>query len=78
MYNSDHPFKNFFTGALFGSVLGALAAFLFGTSKGRRMKKELMHKCHDIGCTIEDKIEDLDLGAKKPTKRRPKRRKKHK
>lgn len=73
MSNSEHPFKNFFTGALFGGAIGALAAFLFKTPKGRRIKDDLVDKCHDLS----KKMENWD-GATKMTKRTKRSRKKHK
>lgn len=48
----NQPKKGFVLGAMLGSTLGALTAMVF-TKKGRKIRENLMHQCHELGNKVK-------------------------
>ncbi|MFC1790147.1 YtxH domain-containing protein [Patescibacteria group bacterium] len=53
----DHPF---FSGLFLGGLVGAAAVFLWGTKKGRKIKKRLLEKSKEVADDWPKIVEDLE------------------
>lgn len=69
MFRPEHNYKDFFTGAILGSTLGAAAALMF-TEKGKKIQKELMHKYHDVEKYFDHFQKSAAKKLKKPAVKR--------
>ncbi len=55
----NHYHKEFILGAFVGSALGAAGALLFGTQKGKRLQKGIVHKCNNLNDAAEKWMKNL-------------------
>ncbi len=74
MFKPRHSFGDFLQGVIVGGSLGAVTALLFGTEKGRKIKKELMHKYKILGRKAVHVRDDLIRAAKSPAAQKIKQR----
>ncbi|MGD2168662.1 MAG: YtxH domain-containing protein [Chlamydiota bacterium] len=49
----------FFIGALVGSCVGVMTTLLFSTKKGKKIQKDVVHKCKDLTEDAEDFIKSF-------------------
>lgn len=52
--------SSFATGLLLGSIVGAGAALLFGTKKGKEIKNKIKKQYPEVFEKIEDKVEEVE------------------
>ncbi len=66
--SKEHPYRNFFAGAMLRSSLGAITAIV-ASGKGKGLKKELLKKYHKLKDDLENfSKETLHLPLDSPKK----------
>jgi gas vesicle protein len=58
---------------LIGGSLGAMATFMLGTEKGKKLQKEMIHKYKMLGHKVEHFRDDVVKVAKSPAAKKIKR-----
>lgn len=66
----DQNNRSFFTGLIIGGIVGAGLVFLFGTGKGKKLRKEIEEKGNELLAELDnflDKLEERGKELKKET-----------
>jgi gas vesicle protein len=64
MFHTKRSYTDFIEGMLIGGSFGAVAAFIFGTQKGKKLQKDMLHKYR----TFKHKVEHLGEQIQKSPK----------
>ncbi len=60
----DQNERSFLAGLIIGGTIGALLVFLFGTDKGKKIRKELKEKGADILDDLDDILDEIEEKGK--------------
>jgi len=70
MFNKPkNHYAEFMEGILVGGAVGAVATFILGTTKGRRLQKQMLHKYRKLGENLESRVGHLRSHMKKVTRK---------
>ena len=73
MFKKKHSYVEFLEGILLGGSLAAVASFVFGTKKGKKLQMQVLNKCKKLGHKAEHYIESAKKVAKGPMSKKLKR-----
>lgn len=78
MKHRHHNHKDILIGVAVGATVGALTTLLFGTEKGKKLQKEVVHKIHQLQTEREHFMQrgKKFFVASKKVKRKAKRKSK--
>lgn len=68
-YQAKHDSPSFFNGLALGAVVGAAGFFLFGTKKGKKLKKALLESSTKTFDNLKRTAKDLEKKGRKISKK---------
>ena len=73
MFKSKHTYVEFLEGMVVGGSLAAMAVFVFGTDKGKKLQKEVMEQYKKLGNKAGFYMHKVEKAANSPVAKKLKR-----
>jgi gas vesicle protein len=73
MFKSKSSYVTFLEGMLVGGSLGAIATFVFGSEKGKKLQKEVLQKYHKFERRAKHYRDNVERAMKSPVAKKLKR-----
>lgn len=73
MFKSKPSYVEFLEGIVIGGSLAAVAVFVFGTGKGKKLQKQLMEKYKKLGHKAGRYMHNVERAVKSPVAKKLKR-----